>query len=66
MSRWYVYKDSENLSRQWAASPVHKNWWESPQSRCFPQWHMAQEYANRMARTAPPEPYGFPTNPYTH
>lgn len=66
MSLWRVYKDSENLSRQWVASPVHKNWWESPQSRCFPQWHMAQEYANRMARTAPPEPYGFPTTPRTH
>ena len=56
MSRWRVYKDSENRSRQWVAAPAHKNWWESSQSRCFPQWHMALNYANRMNLTAPPEP----------
>lgn len=56
MSRWRVYKDSENRSRQWVASPAHENWWESSQSRCFPQWDMALNYANRMDLTTPPEP----------
>ena len=56
MSRWRVYKDSENRSRQWVASPAQENWWESSQSRCFPQWHMALRYANRMNLTTPPEP----------
>jgi len=52
MSRWYVYKDSYILSRQWVAIPIHENWWEKPQGRRFPQWGMAMQYANRMARPA--------------
>lgn len=69
MSLWRVYKDSENGEwrwAQWVAIPAHENWWEKPQRRRFPQWDMALRYANQKARTAPPEPYGFPTNPYTH
>lgn len=56
MRRWYVYKDNENRSRQWVAIPIHETWWEKPQGRRFPQWHMALNYANRMYLTTPPEP----------
>lgn len=62
MSRWYVYKDSYILSRQWVAIPVHESWWEKPQGRRFPEWGMAVQYANRMARTAKPETLGHPSN----
>lgn len=58
MSRWYVYKDSENGEWQWAqwvAIPIHETWREKPQGRRFPQWHMALDYANNMARTTPPK-----------
>lgn len=65
MRRWRVYKDSENRSRQWVAAPDHKNWWESSQSRCFPQWHMALNYANRMAHTERPEDYRHTSDPDT-
>lgn len=57
MSTWYVYKDREDRARQWFAIPVHADWWEKPQGRRFPQWGMALNYANRMARTAKPEDY---------
>ena len=63
MRRWYVYKDSENRSRQWVASPAHENWWEEPQGRRFPQWHMAMHYANRMAHTERPEDYRRTSDP---
>lgn len=63
MSRWKVYKDSENRSRQWVAAPDHNNWWESSQSRCFPQWDMALNYANRMAHTERPEDYRRTSDP---
>lgn len=63
MSRWYVYKDNYILSRQWVAIPVHADWWEKPQGRRFPQWHMAMAYANRMAHTERPETIGHPADP---
>lgn len=50
MSRWYVYRGNEDKAWRWAAIPIHENWWEKPQGRRFPQWHMAMQYANRMAR----------------
>ena len=56
MSRWRVYKDHEDRWLRWIAVPAHENWWERPQGRRFPQWHMAVSYANRMNLTAPPEP----------
>lgn len=54
MSRWRVYKDSENGEwrwAQWVAIPAHENWWEKPQRRRFPQWDMALRYANQKAQT---------------
>lgn len=63
MSLWYVYKDREDRSRQWFAIPIHAESWEKPQGRRFPQWGMAVQYANRMARTAKPETIGNPTDP---
>ncbi len=63
MSRWYVYKDSYILSRQWVAIPIHENWWEKPQGRRFPQWGMAMQYANRMAHTERPEDYRRTSDP---
>lgn len=56
MSLWYVYKDREDRARQWFAIPVHAEWWEKPQGRSFPQWDMAQRYADRMARHPLPKP----------
>lgn len=56
MRRWRVYKDPEDRWLRWIAVPVHENWWEKPQGRRFPEWGMAVQYANRMARTAKPEP----------
>ena len=56
MSRWRVYKDSEDRWLRWIAVPAHENWWEKPQGRRFPEWGMAVQYANRMAHTANPEP----------
>ena len=55
MSRWYVYKDREDRAWRWVAIPINETWWQKPQGRRFPQWHMAQEYANHMAHTAPPK-----------
>ena len=63
MSRWYVYKDSYILSRQWVAIPIHENWWEKPQGRRFPEWGMAVQYANRMAHTERPEDYRRTSDP---
>lgn len=63
MRRWRVYKDSEDRWLRWIAIPDHENWWEKPQGRRFPQWDMARDYANRMARTARPEPIVKSTNP---
>ena len=63
MSLWYVYKDREDRARQWFAIPIHAEWWEKPQGRCFPQWHMAMHYANRMAYTAQPEDYRRTSDP---
>lgn len=63
MIRWRVYKDHEDRWLRWIAVPTHENWWEKPQGRRFPQWHMALDYANRMARTTRPEDYKRTTNP---
>lgn len=60
MRRWQVYRDSEDKAWRWVAAPAHENWWEEPQGRRFPQWHMALHYANRMARTADFEIIGKP------
>ncbi|MDK7047780.1 hypothetical protein QP324_04215 [Corynebacterium sp. UMB0012] len=60
MRRWKVYKDNEDKAWRWVAIPAHENWWEKPQGRRFPQWHMALHYANRMARTADFEIIGKP------
>ena len=57
MRRWRVYKDHEDRWLRWVAVPIHENWWEKPQGRRFPEWGMAVQYANRMARTANPEDY---------
>ncbi|WKE50350.1 hypothetical protein J8244_09470 [Corynebacterium tuberculostearicum] len=57
MSRWRVYKDHEDRWLRWIAVPEHENWWEKPQGRRFPEWGMAVNYADRMARTAKPEHY---------
>lgn len=57
MRRWRVYKDHEDRWLRWIAVPTHENWWEMPRGLRFPQWHMALDYANRMARTAQPEDY---------
>lgn len=65
MSRWMVYKDTEDRWLRWIAIPEHENWWEKPQGRRFPEWGMAVQYANRMARTAQPETIGNPTSPDT-
>lgn len=62
MIRWRVYKDHEDRWLRWIAVPTHENWWEMPRGLRFPQWHMAQEYANRMARTAKTETYRFTTS----
>lgn len=59
MSRWRVYKDSENGKWRWAkwvAVPAHENWAEEPQRRRFPQWEMAMEYVNRSITI--PDPSG--------
>lgn len=56
MSRWKVYKDSENGEWQWAtwvATPVSQNWWEEPRIRRFPQWGMALHYVAREAQKSP-------------
>ena len=63
MRRWRVYKDTEDRWLRWIAVPDHENWWEKPQGRRFPEWGMAVQYANRMARTANPEPIVNPTEP---
>lgn len=63
MRRWRVYKDHEDRWLRWIAVPEHENWWEKPQGRRFPEWGMAVQYANRMARAAQPETIGHPTNP---
>lgn len=60
MRRWQVYRDNEDKAWQWVAIPAHENWWEEPQGRLFPQWHMAIHYANRMACTADFEIIGKP------
>lgn len=60
MRRWQVYRDNEDKTWRWVAAPAHENWWEEPQGRRFPQWHMALHYANRMARTADFEIIGKP------
>lgn len=65
MRRWRVYKDHEDRWLRWIAVPAHENWWEKPQGRRFPQWGMAVQYANRMARTAKPEPIVKTTEPDT-
>lgn len=57
MSRWRVYKDSEDRWLRWIAVPAHENWWDKPQGIRFPQWDMALRYATRMARTERPEDY---------
>lgn len=57
MRRWKVYKDHEDRWLRWIAVPAHENWWEKPQGRRFPEWGMAVNYADRMARTAKPEHY---------
>lgn len=57
MRRWRVYKDHEDRWLRWIAVPAHENWWEKPQGRRFPEWGMAVNYADRMARTAKPEHY---------
>ena len=57
MRRWIVYKDHEDRWLRWIAVPAHENWWEKPQGRRFPEWGMAVNYADRMARTAKPEHY---------
>lgn len=51
MRRWRVYKDHEDRWLRWIAVPTHENWWEMPRGLRFPQWHMALDYANRMARS---------------
>lgn len=59
MSRWMVYKDIENGEWkwvQWVAEPAHEKWWARPQGRRFPQWDMAQRYADRMAHHPPTKP----------
>jgi len=63
MIRWRVYKDHEDRWLRWIAIPAHENWWEKPQGRRFPEWGMAVQYANRMARTAKPEPIVKTTEP---
>lgn len=63
MRRWRVYKDHEDRWLRWIAIPAHENWWEKPQGRRFPEWGMAVQYANRMARTAKPEPIVKTTEP---
>lgn len=63
MRRWRVYKDHEDRWLRWIAVPAHENWWEEPQGRRFPEWGMAVCYADRMARTANPEPIVNPTEP---
>lgn len=57
MRRWRVYKDTEDRWLRWIAVPAHENWWEKPQGLRFPEWGMAVQYANRMARTERPEDY---------
>lgn len=61
MSRWMVYKDREDRWLRWIAVPAQENWWEKPLGRRFPEWGMALNYADRMARTARPETYRFTT-----
>lgn len=56
MNRWKVYKDHEDRARRWIAIPAHKNWWERPQGRRFPEWGMAMRYADRMAHHPLPRP----------
>lgn len=63
MIRWRVYKDHEDRWLRWIAVPTHENWWEMPRGLRFPQWHMALDYANRMARTAQPEDYRRTSDP---
>lgn len=53
MSRWKVYKDTEDRWLRWIAIPVHENWWEKPQGRRFPQWDMAIRYADEQAQPTP-------------
>ena len=65
MSRCRVFKDPEDRWLRWIAVPAHENWWEKPQGRRFPEWGMAVHYADRMARTAKPEPIVKPTDPDT-
>ena len=60
MRRWQVYRDNEDKAWRWVAIPAYDSWWEKPQGRRFPQWHMALHYANRMARTADFEIIGKP------
>lgn len=56
MRRWMVYKDPEDRWLRWIAVPAQENWWEKPLGRRFPEWGMALNYADRMARTAKPPP----------
>lgn len=53
MKRWKVYKDHEDRAWRWIAAPAHKNWWERPQGRRFPQWDMALRYADEQAQPTP-------------
>lgn len=53
MSRWKVYKDSENGKWQWVtwvATLARENWGEEPQVHRFPEWRMAMAYAAREAQ----------------